>query len=446
MTRLQQRKSGSFTICGIAVESKAVSISFRSNYARVVCWTWILALLVICVRVGVFPHRQSSYATDYVPAGWRWLHGAEVYGKRQGFVYSPLIAAFFAPFSVLPPAVGGVFWRLLGAAGMLAAAVVWLGSRWSDLGQLPARRPDPATVPTACLLFLPLAVGNLNLGQMNVPVLALAAGGVLAAGRQGWNLAALLLALAAFIKIYPLALGLLLVVLYPRELSWRLLLALLGLFVVSFGLQHPPYIWREYHRWIAVLGGDNRLDTGLRYTWRDFGYLLRAGGVPLSDRAYRFMEVAAGGALALFLLLGQRRGRWPREKLVGGTFCLGCAWMMLFGPATEAATYVVLALPVCGLLVAAWTRPAVASERRFVLGSRAVLTTAYLLLLCADGLNSWWHGQARHLFTRTLQPDAALLFTAQTVWSLLRSTPAPSTAPLPVAPPGSTVPDGNDFP
>ena len=405
----------------------------------------MLVLLVICVRVGFVPHRQSSYAADYAPAGWHWLHGAEVYGTSEGFVYSPLAAAFFAPFSVLPAAAGGVLWRLFEAAVLLAAAVAWFGSPWSSLGQLSSRRSAPAVVLTACLLFLPLAVGNLNLGQMNVLVLALAAGGVLAAGRHGWNRAAVLLALAAFVKIYPLALGLLLVVLYPRELSGRLLLALLGLFAVSFGLQHPPYVWREYHRWLAALGGDDRLDTGLLYTWRDFGYLLRVCGVPVSDRAYRFMEVAAGGALALFLFLGQRRGRWPREKLVGGTFCLGCAWMMLFGPATEAATYVVLALPVCGLLVAAWTRPAVSTERRFVLGSRAVLTTTYLLLLCADALNGWWHGHARHLFTRTLQPDAALLFAAQTVWSMLRSTPATSTAPLPAAPPGSIVPDGDDF-
>ena len=66
----------------------------------------------------------------------------------------------------------------------------------------------------------------------------------------------------------------------------------------------------EYRHWFAVLGRDDRLDVDLYATWRDFGYLLRAVGAPLSDHAYRLMEVAAGGALAAFLWLGQRRGRW----------------------------------------------------------------------------------------------------------------------------------------
>ena len=392
-----------------------------STLALAVRWAWILILLAVCLRAGISPHRQSSYTADYAPAGWKWLHGAEVYGRREGFVYSPPTAAFFAPFSLLGDRIGGVAWRLFSVLGMLAAAAAWFGSRWSGAGHLPARWPGANTVATGCLLLLPLAVGNVNLGQMNVAILALAAGGVLAAGRQSWNLAAVLLALAAFVKIYPLALGLLLAVLYPRQLSWRLALALAVLFLLSFGLQHPPYVWREYGRWFAALGGDNRLDTGLLFTWRDFGYLLRVCGVPVSDRAYRFMEASSGGALAGFLLLGQRRWYWSQEKLLGGVFCLGCAWMMLFGPATEAATYVVLALPVCGALVSAWTLPADPPDHRFVLSSRTILTTAYVLLLLADVLNGWWHGHTRHLFTRTLQPLAALLFTGNILWFLLRS-------------------------
>ena len=291
-------------------------------------------------------------------------------------------------------------------------------------------------------MLLPLAVGNVNNGQINLVVLALLTGGVLAVGRQAWSLAAMLLTLAAFVKIYPLAVGLLLAVLYPRQLAWRLFLALAGLFVLSFGLQHPPYVWREYHRWFAVLGGDNRLNTGLYFTWRDFGYLLRVCGIPVSERIYRAMEITTGGGLALFLLLGQRRGGWAQEKLLGGVFCLGCAWMMLFGPATEAATYVVLALPVCGALVAAWSLPSGLPTDKFVVAPRVLLTTTYILLLLADLLNGWWQGHTRHLFTRALQPVAALLFTVSIVWMLLRKTPT-AIPPLPSAGVGLTLRDGN---
>ena len=61
---------------------------------------------------------------------------------------------------------------------------------------------------------------------------------------------------------------------------------------------------------LRVLGGDNRLETDIYATWRDFGFLLRASGVPLSDRAYRVMEAAAGRrARASFLWAGAALGR-----------------------------------------------------------------------------------------------------------------------------------------
>ncbi len=391
----------------------------RQLYPRAVFWLWVIVLLAICTRVAIRPERQSSYAKDYAPAGRHWLQSAEIYNHRHHFVYSPPVAAFFAVFAALPATVGDIAWRLFSALLLLGAAIGWLANPLSSLGSRPAQSWRGPPRPTGLLLLLPLAVGNLNLGQMNVMVLALVVFGVLTVAQERWTTAAILLAAVAFLKIYPLAIGLLLALLWPRQLSWRLALALVGLFFVSFGLQSPGYVWAEYHHWFRVLGGDDRLDVDLYATWRDFGYLLRACGVPLSDFAYRIMEVASGGALALFLWLGQRRYHWERGRLLGGVFCLGCAWMMLFGPATEAATYVVLSLPVCGLLVTAWSLP-LEPERT---ASRVVFTTAYTLLLLADVAQSWFHDLTHHLFMRALQPVAALLFAGGVVWSLLRPHP-----------------------
>ena len=381
-------------------------------YARAVGILWIVAVLAICIHVAFSPHKQSSYAADYAPAGRHWLQGEEIYSRRHHFVYSPPVAALLVPFAVLPDAAGGVLWRLASAALLFVVASAWLRCRASGIGA-----PPGFSSLTALLLLLPLAMGNLNLGQMNVLVLVLVTGGVLAVEQERWTLAAVLLAAPAFIKIYPLAIGLLLALLYPRQLSWRLGLAVLGLLVASLGLQRPGYVWTEYHQWFAVLGRDDRLDVDLYATWRDFGYLLRACNVPFSDRAYRCMEVGSGGVLAAFLWWGQQRGRWTREQLLGGVFCLGCAWMMLFGPATEAATYVVLALPVCGLVAAAWNRSS-------GVGSRIIFTAAYVLLLLADVINPWFHGWTHHLFVRALQPVAALIFAGGVVWTLLRPSPA----------------------
>jgi hypothetical protein len=383
-----------------------------TRYLWAVRAAWGLVLLVICVRVGISPHRQSVYSVDYVVAGWHWLHGQGLYTASRHFVYSPLVGAAFAPFATLPLRLSNIVWRLFCAAALLATARAWLRHGLSAFGDLGAAARAPGAATTGCLLLLPLAVGNLNLGQINVLVLAAATAGVLAVRVKAWNTAALLLAAGGFMKIYPLAIGLLLVVLYPRQLAWRLLLALAGLFVLSLLLQRPAYAWQQYHGWYAVLHGDDRLDIDLYASWRDFGFLLRACGVPLSDFAYRIMEIAAGGLLAIFLWLGQRRWGWSEARLLGGVFSLGCAWMLLFGPATEAATYVVLSLPVCAALTSAWEISPGAGSPRCLRRWRALLTAAYALLLLADIANSWVHGGTHHLYMRALQPVAGLLFAA----------------------------------
>ena len=399
------------------------------RYPWLVRGLWCLVVVAVCVRVGISPHRQSSYANDYAPAGWHWLHGQEVYSQQRQFVYSPLAAAAFVPFAALSGRLGGILWRVGSVLAFAGLATAWLRRNLSGLGEVAAPLPGSPVLPTAFLLLLPLAVGNVNLGQINLLVLVLTTGGVLAVHGRRWNVAALLLAAAGFIKIYPLAIGLLLVLLYPRPLSWRLVLAVAALFLLSLGLQRPAYVWHEYQRWFAVLGNDDRLDIDLYASWRDFGFLCRACGLPLSDRAYRLLEVSAGGLLALFLWLGKQRWGWTEARLLGGTFSLGCAWMLLFGPATEHATYVVLSLPVCAALVAAWRLPRAAGQSRAV-GLPGVFVVSYALLLLSEVMSAWFHASTHHLYIRAVQPVAALLFTAGMVWWLRR---------LPVSPPDKTA-------
>ena len=92
-------------------------------------------LLAISVRVALKPEHQSVYTVDYAPAGHQWLHGGEVYRASRHFVYSPLTAAAFVPFSVLPVRVGNVVWRGFYVGAFLAVASAWLppasGAAWS---------------------------------------------------------------------------------------------------------------------------------------------------------------------------------------------------------------------------------------------------------------------------------------------------------------------------
>ena len=81
------------------------------------CLVWTVALLVVFART-LFSHRGTCFGT-YNQAGLHWIHGESVYTHWMGFVYSPLVAVFFAPFSCLPSALGSILWQLLNAAVLL---------------------------------------------------------------------------------------------------------------------------------------------------------------------------------------------------------------------------------------------------------------------------------------------------------------------------------------
>src|SRR5262249_28676335 len=149
--------------------------------------------------------------------------------------YSPLIAAALTPLTFLPEELGGILWRLLNA-GVLVAGLLW----WCRSG-LP-RTLSRGQTGIFFLLVLPFAVGSLHNGQANSLVLGLILFAVTAAAEERWNLPAGCIAGATLLKIYPLAVGLLLVVLYPKAFTGRLVLALaLGL-ALPFLMQEPGYV------------------------------------------------------------------------------------------------------------------------------------------------------------------------------------------------------------
>src|ERR1700758_2748945 len=86
---------------------------------------WSAVLVAICIRVGLVSRDHDVFAT-YADAGRKWVNSQPLYSYTRGFVYSPLIAGLFAPFSWLPLWLGGILWRLLTSSVFLAAIFLWL--------------------------------------------------------------------------------------------------------------------------------------------------------------------------------------------------------------------------------------------------------------------------------------------------------------------------------
>jgi hypothetical protein len=389
----------------------------RSWFERGVACLWFSAIVVCCGRSLISPDRNTVYPI-FAEAGRAWRATEDVYSTRasEAFRYGPLVAALFAPLSLLPDPVGGVLWRLLNIAVCLTAFAWWMR-------QVSPTLFVPGHWALAFLLILPLSLGALNNGQSNLLVMGLLLGASAAALTGRWNFSSLCIALAFVFKLYPLAMGLLLLLVHPRRYWWRLPAALAVGLLLPFLLRDPSYVAEQYGGWWARLQDNDRQVLGPMQAYRDFRQLWSLWITPLDYRAYQIIEVVAGVAVAA-LCLFRLRTRGPDCRLHGLLFSLACSWMTVFGPATESATYVFLAP------AAAWAVLRVLRERPSRLGGCLIVSGYSLLVLCQI-VNWFSFGRMMHSFGP--QPIAGLLLTAGFItieWTTARAPANQATGPV----------------
>ena len=375
----------------------------RFHVVALIALAWAIALAVIAVRAAYSPGR-NTVITTYFAAGERWLAGEKLYFGPLGFVYSPPVAALFAPFSQLPAAYGGALWRLLNAGIFAAGALCWLRAEFHS--GIPK-----SWHPWAFLLLLPLALGNFNNGQANPLVIGLLLIAFVAADRGRFTVAAICVAIATYFKIYPLALGLLLAVLYPRRFTWRLVLALALTGGAAFLLQQPYYVLAQYRLWFETRAADNRLRYAGDIAPRDLWLLLRFAHIPVTEAIYRVIQLGSAAAIA-FLCFWGRWKNWPRERLIAAAFSLGCVWMLLCGPATESVTYIMLAPALIFALLQA-------CATRVPWPRRSLLLLSFAILIAALTVNAFVRLKKSPL-TMSPQPLSALVFAGYAVMQAAR--------------------------
>jgi hypothetical protein len=369
-----------------------------SRWERLALTVWVVLLVGAGVRVLLLPHRTGVYPV-FAQAGRDWAAGRDPYGfdclppgavcpppptsvrdllhpprapvgwGLAQFRYSPLIAGSFAPLGPLPAIAGELLWRVGNALALVAAAVWWLRRGAPS----PLTRTQQALFVTGLAFFSTGSIGN---GQVNPLLLALVLAGFTAVAERRFNLASVCLALAFWLKLYPLVFVLLLGVLYPRRLAWRLPLAIAALGAAAFLLQRPGYVAAEYVSFARALSLDNRSDWPTITAYRDLRLLLRVGGLSLDDRAYTAVRTASAALVAgLCLVRRKRDARWRLTSALN----LGLCWILLCGPATEGATYQLLGPPLLWTLFDAWRR-----ARRTALVGAAASALAYLVGLCGN--------------------------------------------------------------
>ncbi len=118
------------------------------------------------------------------------------------------------------------------------------------------------------MLALPGSVVGVWSGQSNAIIIAAIMLALAAIVRQRWSSAAILLAVPVFIKIWPLAIVMLLVVFWPRQLAWRFAVACAVLALVPFLTRPPSTVAWQYHEWYTALTGPLQgAGAGYRDAW-----------------------------------------------------------------------------------------------------------------------------------------------------------------------------------
>ena len=385
-------------------------VKLRSfNWLLVAGWLWGILCVLLLVRAYCMPKKQTV-THNYTDAGQHWLAGTDAYElkfkksgevdpRMSGFRYSPLCAAFFAPISLLSDAWSSVLWRLFSYVTYLAVLALFFrevipGTQLLSTNQRGAW----------WLLLLPLSLPSMNNGQANVLMLTFMLAAAVAVMRERWNLAALALAGAFYLKLYPLAVTMLFLVVYPRQLSWRLGLAMLAGLLLPFAMQHPAYVSEQYWHWFLLLTTDDRTLFPMTQAYRDFYLLTRWVGLPPAQPLYMMMQLMTGSAVAAVLLLGRISG-WPKKHLVHSLILLGCCWLIVFGPSTESCTYILLAPGMAWALVDAF----VFKRSNW---TRAIQAVVFGLCMITSICN-WFPDARMREWTFPLLPMASLLFFAE---------------------------------
>jgi hypothetical protein len=372
---------------------------------------WAVYLAVVCV-VPLFKPLTGTIYPTYAVAGGEFAAGRPLYDVPHPYTdnyrYSPLVAAAFAPFAMLPMGVGGMTWRLLSAAVYLSALAAW------------AKRVNPR-MPLAALFVCALPLSHMSLfnGQANAIVVGFLLWAAVFAADGRWSLAAGLVAAAALFKGYPVAFGLLLMLAAPVRVGVPLALAVAAGLALPYLFQSPEYVTAQYQYWLDNLSRDDRTHFPLYAGHQDFHMLLRVFGVEIPRDPYRFVQAGMGGLAAAVVGWQVWKGI-DRPRVVLDAFTLAVCWMATFGPVVEGPTFILLAPVMARELVERATRPAWA---------RWAALAGSGLFLVAVGAFAFPHHVHRPLIAAGIQPAAALLVCVSAVSQVFKSlATSPATA------------------
>ena len=384
----------------------------KPNYLHLALGAWVILALVVSIRAFISPENHTVYPV-YMRAAANWIAGRDLYAGAIDFRYSPPVAASFVPLSLLPLRLGAALWRLINVLSLLGALLWWM--------RTPALKTLTSFQKALLLiLVLPLAANSINNGQINSLLTALLVAATAAVSEELAIPAAICLTLAILLKIYPITLALLFLLCYPRRLLLPMLLIFTAAVGLSLLLRDPPYVIARYAEWFHAIRTDDRDLARINLAPTDVRLLIRLWWDVPPRWAYQALQAATAIGLALLCF---RNSRQPQSKNALPAIILGLAscWMLLFGPATEANTFVLVAPAAAFLSIAPADTPR--ARKAWLLA-----VVGYWILIASQIVG--WFPFGRDVQSAGVAPLGTLLVFAAFILFSLQTTPAPQPSNL----------------
>ncbi len=295
---------------------------------------WISFAVALTVKAFVVPGSHTVYPI-FVVGSERWIHDLPIHVQDPSvsdlFRYTPTFAVLFTPFAVLPPALGQALWGLFSVGGLFFS--LYLAARKLLPGEWPLQRR---------LHFYSLSlVGSLSglwSGQTNSLILAFAIFASVCVLEKRWTLAAVCLTLPIYVKLWPVALAMLLIAHRPKELAWRFALCMLVFAAIPFFTKPYGEVVLRYQEWIEFQHGLHQVRWG---GYRDFWTIWETLWPPVSSVGYMALQLISAFGVFLWCMRQKFRALDEKELLVA-ILSMWTAWQLLFGPGTEQLTYCII--------------------------------------------------------------------------------------------------------
>jgi hypothetical protein len=279
----------------------------------------------------------------------------------EPYRYSPLFTVLVSPFALLPDSLGNALWRVFNCAIFAIGLYLWvrqaLPTDWNR-----------SRLEALGLLVFPVAMHSMYNAQANLTMLGAILLALAAMANANWNWAAGLVAAATLIKVYPIALALLLTFFWPRRFALRFVIAMVIGLALPLLTAPPVYVWGQYAGWLSHLAES----TGMqRERARSILHLFEIYKSPLGASTWLLVQLLGG--LSVLGLCWRYQARLNSRSFGFAVLFLFCVWVVLLGPATESCTYAVVAP------VAAWTLVDAFTGRGSLAG-RLVASSSFLMM------------------------------------------------------------------